>query len=129
MGHAQDLAGQTVYVLNTDSARVRCVEGCAVSDRNVESAVGAKRQRSAGMTPRIDLDVVIYVLPCGGVEAGLGLANIAGTVDGSRSADVLKRPRLQRSDAWNSDAAEQNDFAVGNRGGVIVAASAVKRTR
>ena len=71
------------------------------------------------MTPRIDLDVVIDVFPCLGVKAGLGLANIAGTVDGSGSANVLKRPRLQPGDAWNSDAAEQNDFAAGNRRGVI----------
>ena len=62
------------------------------------------------MTPRIDLDVVIDVFPCLGVKAGLGLAKIAGTVDGSGSADVLK---------GLSGAAKQNDFAAGNRRGVV----------
>ena len=51
------------------------------------------------MTPRIDLEVVIDVFSCLGVEAGLGLAYIAGAVDPSGSADVLKRPRLQPGDA------------------------------
>src|SRR6478609_2750689 len=71
------------------------------------------------MTPRIDLDVVIDVFAGLGVKAGLGKADIAGAVDGSGSANVLKRPRLQPGDAWNSDAAEQNEFAAGNRRGVI----------
>ena len=62
------------------------------------------------MTARIDLDVVVDVLPCLGVKAGLGLADIAGAVDGSGSAYVLQRL---------PGAAEQNDFAAGNRRGVV----------
>ena len=62
------------------------------------------------MTPRIDLDVVLEVLPCLGVKAGLGLVKIAGTVDGSASTDVLE---------GLSGAAKQNHFAAGNRRGEV----------
>ena len=71
------------------------------------------------MTERIDLDVVVDVFTCLGVEAGLRQAQVAGAVDCSGPADVGERPRLQAGNAWNRDAAEQNGFAAGNRRRVI----------
>ena len=71
---AQDLAGQTVYLLNAACARIYGVERDAVAGANVERAIWSERQRPASMAPRIDFDVVVDVTPCLGVNSRFGLA-------------------------------------------------------
>ena len=71
------------------------------------------------MTPRIDLDVVIDVFPVWALKPDSGWLILLVLSTAPAPLMSCKRPRLLPDVAWNSDAAEQNDFAAGNRRRVI----------